>query len=196
MITFLKKTRPLMPMRVIIVHRWEGNPDADWYPWLKEDLEKRGYEVVIPAMPSPEEPMISEWTKAIKAVVGDADGHIILVGHSIGCQAIIRYLSELENGSIGGAVLVAPWITLTGLEKKEKAIAKSWLETPLDWIAARQHCDEFTCIFSDDDPHVPLGDAEVFKQNLLAKVVVEYGKGHFEETPMPIILNEIEEIQS
>ncbi|MBI4415263.1 MAG: serine hydrolase family protein, partial [Candidatus Kerfeldbacteria bacterium] len=45
-----------MRPHVIIVHGWGGNPGADWYPWLKKELEHAGFSVLVPAMPAPEKP--------------------------------------------------------------------------------------------------------------------------------------------
>ena len=38
----------------------------------------------------------------------------------------------------------------------------------------------FFCIFSDNDPYIPLSDAEIFKDNLNAKIIIEHNKGHFD----------------
>ena len=32
-----------------MVHGWDGNPNNHWFPWLKKELEKRGFEVHVPA---------------------------------------------------------------------------------------------------------------------------------------------------
>lgn len=34
-----------MRKRIFIIHRWLGTPNSDWYPWAKEELEKKGFEV-------------------------------------------------------------------------------------------------------------------------------------------------------
>jgi predicted alpha/beta hydrolase family esterase len=28
--------------RVIIIHGWEASPESNWFPWLKNELEKKG----------------------------------------------------------------------------------------------------------------------------------------------------------
>ncbi len=37
--------------RVFIVHGWDGHPDEQWFPWLKQSLEEKGYCVEVPQMP-------------------------------------------------------------------------------------------------------------------------------------------------
>lgn len=103
--------------RVFIIHGWDFNPKMNWYPWLKKELEKKGYSVTVPAMPKTSEPEISAWVSNLKKVVGKLDEETYLVGHSIGCQAILRFL-ERENykGKLKKVVFVAGWFRLANLE--------------------------------------------------------------------------------
>lgn len=34
--------------KAILIHGWEGYPEEGWRPWLKGELEKHGFEVIIP----------------------------------------------------------------------------------------------------------------------------------------------------
>ena len=88
----------------------------------------------------------------------------------------------LKNKKIGGAVFLAGWIHLTdkAYETKEDVkIAKPWLETPLNWNVIKSRTNKFTGIFSDDDPFVPISDAQIFENNLEAKIIIEHKKKHF-----------------
>ena len=33
-----------MKKRVFIVHGWDGYPEEVWFPWLKKELEAKGFE--------------------------------------------------------------------------------------------------------------------------------------------------------
>ncbi len=83
-------------MKVILVHRWEGTPRSDWYPWLKKELEKKGFTVIIPNMPNTSKPKINAWVSYLKKIVGTLDEETYFIGHSIGCQAIMRLLEKEE----------------------------------------------------------------------------------------------------
>ncbi len=170
-----------MAKRACIVHGWGGSPTEGGFPWLKRELEARGFRVVVLDMPDTDHPTISAWVARISKEVGIPDEETFLIGHSIGAQAVIRYLEKIAS-RIGGAVLVAGWVTLTPAAyagEGDEEIARPWLETPIDWAKARSHAGRFTAIFSDNDPFVPLSDAEVFRKNLGAKIIIEPGKGHF-----------------
>ena len=166
--------------RVFIVHGWGGDSQEGWFPWLKNKLEKLGYEVFVPEMPDTENPKIDAWVSHLSNIVEGADEQTYFVGHSIGCQTIMRYLEKLQpNGKTGGCVFVAPWFTLMNFEEGEEIIAKPWLETPIDFVKVRQHTGKFFAIFSDNDDVVPQDNVGMFAQKLNAETIVEREKGHF-----------------
>ena len=80
-----------MNPRVFIVHGWGAYPQDDWIPWLKGQLEDKGCEVYNPSMPDTEHPQIETWLSFLANLVGDVDENTYFVGHSIGCQTILRY---------------------------------------------------------------------------------------------------------
>jgi len=179
--------------RVILVHGWEGSLESNWFPWLKGELESWGLEVIIPEMPDTDEPKIGPWVSKLREVVGEIDEDTFLIGHSIGCQAIMRYLESLKGDEMfGGIVFVAGFFNLPYLKtQEEKDIAKPWLEIPIDTERVKKHSDVFMAIFSDDDPDIPLSDKDLFEDRLGAKIIVESGKGHFTENEYPEILDNI-----
>lgn len=183
--------------RFFIIHGWGGYPDEGWFPWLKKELEQKGFQTEVPSMPKPESPEIAMWVSHISKVVGEVDEQTFFIGHSIGCQAILRYLETLPVGKkVGGVVFVAGFFTLTNLETdEEKGIALPWLETVIDFESVKKHSEKFVAIFSDNDKFVPLDNKKLFEQRLGAKTIVEHNKGHFsgsdEITELPIVLRAI-----
>ena len=186
--------------RAFIVHGWDGYPAEGWFPWLKRELEKKDFQVTVPAMPEPAEPRITTWVAHLAKVIGKVDENTFLVGHSIGCQTILRFLEKLPNDQIaGGVILVAGWIhRLDGdLSEEELIIAKPWIETPLDLNKVKQRSKHFTAIFSDNDQFTRLTkeNEEIFKHQLGARVIEEHAKGHFSGsdgvTELPSVLEAI-----
>lgn len=184
--------------KVIIVHRWDGTPENDWYPWLKKELENKGFQVIVPEMPNTSEPKIEEWIAHLKKAIGKVDIDTHFIGHSIGCQTIMRYLATLpKKTKVGNVIFVAGWFNLNNLENEEvKKIAKPWLETPIYFIKVKQKIGMLTVFLSDNDPYNCLEEnVQTFKEKLGAKVVILNNRGHFTHDDgvlkMPKILDEL-----
>jgi predicted alpha/beta hydrolase family esterase len=207
--------------RVFIIHGWGGSPQEGWFPWLSAELEKRGFAVQTPEMPDTDNPKIEAWISCLQRIVGKCDENTFFVGHSIGCQAVMRYLEKLSESEkaggpariamparmthvsvsggrnvAGGAVFVAPWLVLSGLEDDEERFTSSpWITTPIDFGKVKARVEKIICIFSDDDPYVPLENIELFSGNLGAETIVEKNKKHFSGedgfSELPVVLEKI-----
>src|SRR5690242_13137884 len=139
--------------RVFIVHGWGDKPGDHWMPWLQEQLELKGFTVAAPAMPHTEAPVIGEWVPRLNQEVGTAGEGDYYVGHSIGCQTILRHLEQRSaGGTVRGATFVGPWFVLTDLTAEEEPIAQPWIDTPIDFARVRSRLPQLTAYFSDDDP--------------------------------------------
>lgn len=172
-----------MQKRVFIVHGWDGYPEEGWFPWLKAELENRDFDVLVPQLPMAEEPRINNWVPALKEAVGVVDDQTYFVGHSMGCQTIVRYLETLpKETKVGGAVFVAGFLKkLSNLEDDDvvRSVADEWLKTPLNLKKVSSHLDTCVAIFSDNDPFVSIDNQDEFKEILGAKIIIEHEKGHF-----------------
>lgn len=184
--------------RIFLIHGWGGNPNIDWLPWAKKVLEDKGYEVVLPEMPNPDYPKIDSWTNKLREVVGNVRSDDIFIGHSIGYQAIERYLQTLSaDTKLDKVILIAPWIVLTRktfeeMEENEEVV-KSWYEEPIDYEKIKNMA-KWTAVFSDDDPFVDYEDNyKVYRDKLGAKIIVKNNQGHFAGeqgiTEIPFILD-------
>ncbi|MDP2585732.1 MAG: alpha/beta hydrolase [Candidatus Levybacteria bacterium] len=191
-----------MKKRVFIVYGWDGNPSSNWFPWLKKELETKGFEVFIPQLPDSGNPRIYKWVPKLSQAVGVPNNQTYFIGHSMGCQTIARYLETLsENVRVGGVVFVAGFFKrLTGLEDEPSIseTADHWLKTPIDLQKVKSHLNESVALFSDNDPYVPLDNQDDFEDKLESKIIIEHKMGHFNEsygiTKFPIVLKSILEI--
>ena len=168
---------------IFIIHRWGGKPNSDWYAWLKNELEVKGYNVSIPEMPNTEVPDIKEWVSKLNAICPTSNKDTIFIGHSIGCQAILRYLSQTSDDiKVDQLVLVAPWTKLKPIIKEEdgaEEIAKPWVETPIEWGKIKAKVNKSVAIFSIDDYYVYSEEANIFEEKLGSKILILQNRGHF-----------------
>jgi hypothetical protein len=141
-------------------------------------------------MPHAESPTIAEWVGFIAGLVGEPDEQTVMVGHSIGAQAVVRYLERLgaAGKSVGKTVLVASGFPM-GLPRAEAvAMAEGdevlvpWLTVGVDAGMIKKAAGTCTVILSDDDPYIELGRAEAeFRAALDPHIVIEHSKGHFND---------------
>ncbi|OGG40157.1 hypothetical protein A3A21_00665 [Candidatus Jorgensenbacteria bacterium RIFCSPLOWO2_01_FULL_45_25b] len=180
-----------MKKRVFIIHGWESSPESNWFPWAKRELEKLGYEVTVPVMPTPMFPKKEEWVEYIKKLVRAPDKEMLLMGHSLGVIAILRYLESLENEErINKAILVAGFS-----ESIKFPVVENFFQPPLNYEKIKTKASDFIIIHSDNDPYVPLIYAETMKEKLNGKLTVISGGGHLNYEngtfELPLILEKI-----
>lgn len=179
-----------------MIHGWGGFPKEGWRPWLAEQLRNDGHKVTVLSMPNTQHPKLSEWLEHLQQSIGMPDEDCILIGHSLGCITILRYLENLKKEEqIGGAIFVSSFYEDLGKGYEE---IYEFVEQPVDWKSVHKHCRYFSVIHSDDDSVVPLSFAERLASQLNTSVYLTTGKNHFsgddgvKETPE--IIDEIQRI--
>jgi uncharacterized protein len=172
--------------RFIIIHGWGGNPDEGWFPWLKRELEGRGAEVEVPAMPDSMNPTMDAWVGHIRSIVPSPDEHTHLIGHSLGVQTSLRFAAGLGGDqTIGTIIGVAGFFSLYPHETIDPAwdsdrVLGPWIRTPLDDASVRSHTKKIIAFFSDNDNWVPhLENAKAFQERLGAETHILHSRGHF-----------------
>lgn len=180
--------------KIYIVHCWEGSKDDGWYPWLAKKLEAEGNRIYRFDMPNTASPKIEEWVSFLDKQVDSLDDKTYFVGHSIGCQTIMRYLQAKEICDIGGILFVAPWLDLLDYaiaDEESSNIAKPWLTVNINFERIKQFTNNIHCIFSDNDYFVSLEQKDKFEKLLNAKTIVVKNKGHISKDDGVCELNEI-----
>jgi|GEM_PF-376486 len=190
--------------KVIIVHGWDSDISKGWHPWLKGTLESQGFEVIMRQMPHTDAPSINEWVEALCDVSGKIDKDTYFIGHSIGCQAIIRALEKYDVKNVGGAIFIAGWFNLKDkaytedpkTERASRRIARPWIQNAIDFskVQSKLPPERVVAIFSDDDPYVDMDNARIFKEKLGARIIVENGRGHYDSednlATLPLVVEE------
>jgi hypothetical protein len=166
---------------VYLIHGWGRSSEEKWFVWLKEELTKKKIKVYAFDMPNTDNPKIEEWVRYLEENIKNVDEETYFVGHSIGCQTVMRYLEKLpKHKIIGGCVFVAGWFDLVGLNKEEMAIAHPWINSKINFDRIKRHMKNSLCIFSDDDNWVASSERKTFKEELGAKIIIKKKMGHFE----------------
>ena len=186
--------------KIYIVHCWDGTKEDGWYPWLDNQLSNDNNIVYRFNMPNTTTPTIEEWVSFLDKQVNKLDDKTYFVGHSIGCQTIMRYLETKEICKIGGILFVAPWLDLLdyAIEDEESYnIAKPWLTEPIDFEKIKQFTTNICCFFSDNDYFVSLKEKDKFEKLLNSKNIIVKEKGHISQDDNVFELKEVlEECQN
>ena len=139
------------------------------------ELEKINIYACALSMPSPDNPVCSEWVDEISRHVERNGGdEIYLVGHSLGVPAILRYLERAPKEiKIMGIVLVSG-----PSESKKGKKTYNFLNTPFDFDKIKSKVSKFVIIHGDNDPYVPLHNAEFFSKELNGELIIVPNGGH------------------
>ncbi|MBU6389274.1 alpha/beta hydrolase [Patescibacteria group bacterium] len=160
--------------KVFIIHGFEGSPNGGWRPWLMAELGKADIYACALAMPRPDAPICREWIAEIaRHCIQSTHDEIYLVGHSLGVPAILRYLETATAQPIAGAVLVSG-----PSEKTDNRAIDTFLEKSFDFERVRKNCGKMFVIHGDNDPLVPIKDAEFLSEKLKADLIIVKNGGH------------------
>ena len=167
--------------KIYLVHCWDGTSNDGWYPWLDKKISNTDNEVIRFNMLDTANPKIKKWVSELEKQVSELDENTYFVGHSIGCQTIMRYLEKQDVKNIGGILFVAPWLDLLPeavSDEESYNIAQPWINNPINFEKIKNSTNKITCIFSDDDYFVALEQERKFKEILNAKTIIVKEKGH------------------
>lgn len=180
--------------KIYLVHCWDGTSSDGWYPWLEEKINDQNIKLIKFDMPNTANPKIEEWVDYLNSKVDLLNEETYFIGHSIGCQTILRYLETKEITKIGGILFVAPWLDLLpeAIEDEDSYnTAQPWINTPIDFEKVKQFTNNISCIFSDNDYFVSIEQEKEFKNKLNAKTVIVNNKGHISQDDDVYELQEI-----
>lgn len=184
--------------KIFIFHGAYGNPDENWIPWLREELENIGCQVFVPSFPTPENQTLENWFKVFGLFQKQVGEDSIFVGHSLGANFILHVL-EKSDKKIRAAFLVAGAITPVVDPKNEvNEINKTFYKKEFNWKRVRENCRDFYVLGSDNDPYITLDMSEQVSKPLGVVLTVIEGGGHFNKKAgyekFPQLLEMIEDV--
>lgn len=166
-----------------ILHGYGADPDDNWFPWLKKELEKKGYKVIVPEFPHSAQPRLSEWLDVLNKAVKE-NGKGMIIGHSLGGTLAVHYI--LKGGKAKKVILVAPPFFHVDYLPKVAPIDK-FLDLPKNIDNLNFVANDFVVFYSNDDPMIPHSHGEEWVKILDAEAVV-IPRAHFTILEFPEIL--------
>ncbi len=183
------------PQKALLIHGFEGSPEANEFPYLKRELEAAGFTVVAPKLEDADHPTVESWTKQLVPLVQQLGPDDVVMGHSLGAKAAILALLKAKK-KIKHLFLIAG--TLGKLSKPQRAffdrewpdsdnaaLEKFW-NAPASLNQASRLAGEVTAVLSEDDPFVLKETHEKLPRSW--NVLFWQGYGHFDGEVYPELL--------
>ena len=162
-------------VKAIIIHGNGGCTAGDsWLPWLERELTALGIEVINQTFPDNIKARARFWLPHLESL--GADENTILIGHSSGAIAAMRYA---ESHELLGSILVG--VCHTDLGDSFEA-ASGYYDAPWQWEKIRSNQQWIAIYNSTDDPHIPIAEARFVAARLRCSYFEFSDRGHFSES--------------
>jgi len=183
-------------MNFIIIHGVYANPNSNWFPWLKNELEKKEFKVIVPKFPTPLNQSLESWLRTIAKYENKITDETVLIGHSLGAVFILNYL-EKTNKKIKAAFLVAGFHKMLGSPYDK--LNKSFIDKKFDWERIKMSCNKFFVFGSDNDEYISIDITKELAKNVNGDLRIIQNGGHLNKAAgfvnfpqlLETILNEI-----
>jgi uncharacterized protein len=164
------------PTNFLIVHDAGNNPEGNWFPWLRRELQKYG-NVFLPHFPTPDGQNLAAWL----AVADDALKNIspqnaILIGHSSGALLVLR-MAEKTRQPFKAVYAVCPFAKDLNNPVFDP-LNESFIRPEFDWNAVKHGAGKIICYAGDNDPYVPLAYSQHVAAAVHAEFIVLKNAGH------------------
>jgi len=174
--------------KALILHCWLNKSDAHWYSWLKIELEKKGYEVYLPDLPTMNT-NLPDLTKMVRFIEKNysLDRDTVVIGHSLGAVLGMRLAEKYKFNKL---------ITVSGWDYDDLTYEhRLFWKTKFNHKKIIENVKEIYCIGSDNDPYYTSIVFEDVSKRLNGKLILIKGAGHFTEkygiTKIPQLLKYI-----
>jgi len=162
-----------------IIHGTGGNPEENWFPWMKKKLEELWYMVFVPQFPTPEWQSLESWTEVFKELKKYINTETIFIAHSSGPAFVLSILEKI-NIKIEKCFFVSGFLEL--LQIPEFYILNETITSrQFDWEAIYKNCNYFYMCHGSDDPYVWIESVEIMSEKLWIKVDMIEWWGHLNE---------------
>ena len=159
-------------MKIIVIHGNGGCTAGDsWYPWLERECLALGLTVINQTFPDNVKARARFWLPFLDEL--GADENTVLVGHSSGAVAALRYA---ETHRLLGSILVG--VCHTDLGDADEA-ASGYYAAPWRWDLIRDHQQWIAIYHSTDDPHIPAAEPRHVAAQLKCSYFEFADRGHF-----------------
>lgn len=177
-----------------IIHGSDGNSQENWFPWMKGEIEAKGFECIVPDFPCKDGHKLSAWYEVIEKVRNKITLETVFISHSRGTAFILNLLTDFDY-KIEALFMIGGFIE--NLWHKHGTPQTSFFAKPFNYEKIRSQCNRFIYYQSDNDPYIPMEHGEKVASILNARFELIHDAGHFnvgtkpEYVTFPILLKDV-----
>ena len=161
-------------IKIILLHgNGKSTINDHWFPYVKSELEKASFNVVACQFPDTYLARAAYWLPFLKKEL-KADENSILVGHSSGAIAAMRFA---EENTILGSILIGSYYTDLDLQTEKLS---GYFNKPWQWDMIRNNQQWIMLFASIDDPCISIEEPRFMHKQLKSEYYEFSDEGHFE----------------
>jgi predicted alpha/beta hydrolase family esterase len=164
--------------RAVILHGTSATPNSNWFPWLKKQLEDRGYEVYVPQLPGADQPNAEKYTQFLLNSDWDFKDSL-LIGHSSGAVEILHLLQHLPEGVKARAAVLVGAFSKRLAEEPNWQQLKNLFDEPFDFNKIKNKATKFLFVHGDNDPWCDPKQAQNLAKQVDGEYIEVHGGQHF-----------------
>lgn len=176
----------------LFIHGWAGSSNGNWFPWIRKELEKKGYLVEVPDLPNSLLPSLIQWLRALKKIRSKIGPNTVIVGHSLGGITAIHFL--LATGlSVRACIFISAPI-VSRVSSTRRIFLEKFFQRAVDWFKLKKSVGRFLVLHAENDWVVPYDNGQRLSEILAARFDHPKSGGHFIGKKYPIILKTINKV--
>lgn len=177
--------------RAVLLHGTDGSPGSNWFPWLKQELVSRGYEVWVPDLPNNHTPNSKVYNDFLFGSKWDFTDNLV-IGHSSGAVSVLNLLQDARCPHINTGVLVGAWARMDETDLDFEQFKDLFPDQAFDFSLIKSKADNLLYIHGDNDPLCPIEQARWLAEQTSSDIVVVPNGGHLSEgfgfTELPVAI--------
>ena len=167
-----------MKNNYLLLHGSFGSPFVNWFPWLRQEIEKRELVVYTPDFPTGVGYQnYNNWSNLLDSYVsaGLINENTVVFAHSIAPVFISHFLVE-HNIKVNKLVFVCGFNNYISNVEEYDTVNKTMYFDNLE--AIKNYAKEIICIYSNNDPYVKYDLEKEFADKVSTKQVIIENGGH------------------
>lgn len=158
----------------IILHGSFGSKDGNWFPWLKNELEKNNYKVDVPQMPvGVGNQNYENWSKEFGKL--EINENTTIIAHSIAPVFVCKYLIN-NKIKVKKLIFVCGFNNYLGIAPDFDSVNEPMFIDNLEDV--KNYCNNIICFYSDNDPYVKFEVEKNFADSISNEQYIIKNGGH------------------